>query len=91
STAAAREGRIRFVVEGYLRTLALNPAAAPPNVAEETFAYADLLRGQSVQRALQASSARASTSNPELAKLMRTSQDNEKRIGAAVATLNNLL
>ena len=91
STAAAREGRVRFVVEGYLRTLALNPAAAPANVAEETFSYADLLRGQSVQRALQASSARASTSNPELAKLMRTSQDHEKRIGATVATLNNLL
>jgi hypothetical protein len=51
-------------MEGYLRTLALNPAAAPPNVAEETFAYADLLRGQAVQRALQASSARASVSNP---------------------------
>lgn len=91
STAAAREGRTRFVIEGYLRTLALNPAAAPPNVAEETFAFADLLRGQAVQRALQASSARASTSNPELAKLMRASQDTEKRIGAAVATLNNLL
>lgn len=91
STAAAREGRVRFVVEGYLRTLALNPAVAPANVAEETFSYADLLRGQSVQRALQASSARASTSNPELAKLMRTSQDHEKRIGASVATLNNLL
>lgn len=91
STAAAREGRVRFVVEGYLRTLALNPAAAPANAAEETFGYADTLRGQAVQRALQASSARASTSNPELAKLMRASQDNEKRIGAAVATLNNLL
>ena len=91
TTAAAREGRVRFVVEGYLRTLALNPAAAPANVAEETFSYADLLRGQSVQRALQASSARASTSNPELAKLMRASQDGEKQIGAAVATLNNLL
>lgn len=91
STAAAREARIRFVVEAYLRTLALNPAAAPPNVAEETFAFGDLMRGQAVQRALQASSARASTSNPELAKLMRTSQDTEKRIGAAIATLNNLL
>ena len=91
STAAAREARIRFVVEAYLRTLALNPASAPPNVAEETFAFGDLMRGQAVQRALQASSARSSTSNPELAKLMRTSQDTEKRIGAAIATLNNLL
>ena len=91
STAAAREGRVRFVIEGYLRLLALNPSIAPANAAEETFGYADVLRGQSVQRALQASSARAATDNPELAKLVRASQDGEKQIGAAVATLNNLL
>jgi CHAT domain-containing protein len=91
STAAAREARVRFVIEGYLRFLALNPSIAPTNVAEETFGYADVLRGQSVQRALQASSARSATDNPELAKLVRASQDGEKQIGAAVATLNNLL
>lgn len=91
TTAAALEGRVRFVIEGYLQFVSLVPAAAPANVAEETFGYADVMRGQSVQRALQASSARASTSNPELAKLMRESQDGEKRIGAAIATLNNLL
>ena len=91
STAAAREGRTRFVVEGYLRVLATNPALAGPNVAEETFGYADLLRGQAVQRALQASSARSATDNPELANLIRVSQDGEKKIGAAVAALNNLL
>src|SRR5258708_6515022 len=91
STAAAREGRVRFVIEGYLRTLALNPSIGPANVAEETFGYADVLRGQSVQRALQASSARSATDNPELTKLVRASQDGDKQIGAAVATLNNLL
>ena len=91
STAAAREGRTRFVIEGYLRVLALNPALAGPNVAEQTFGYADLLRGQAVQRALQASSARSATDNPELANLIRASQDGEKKIGAAVASLNNLL
>ncbi len=66
--------------------LALNPSIAAGNVAEETFGYADVLRGQSVQRALQASSARSAINNPELAKLVRTSQDSEKQIGAAVAT-----
>jgi hypothetical protein len=79
------------VIEGYLRVLALNPSVGPANVAEETFGYADVLRGQSVQRALQASSARSAIGNPELAKLVRVAQDGEKRIGAAVATLNNLL
>jgi CHAT domain-containing protein len=91
STAAARESRIRFVVEGYIRLLALNPSMPVANVAEETFGLADILRGQSVQRALQASSVRSSAKNPELAALVRTSQDTDKRIGAAVATLNNLL
>ncbi|NGX98293.1 MAG: CHAT domain-containing protein [Candidatus Afipia apatlaquensis] len=91
STAAARENRVRFVVEGYIRTLALNPSVAPPNIADETFGLADVLRGQSVQRALQASSVRSAAKNPELAALVRTSQDTDKRIGAAVATLNNLL
>jgi CHAT domain-containing protein len=91
STAAARESRIRFVVEGYIRLLALNPSVSGANVAEETFSLADVLRGQSVQRALQASSVRSAAKNPELAALVRTSQDTDKRIGAAVATLNNLL
>ncbi len=91
STAAARESRIRFVVEGYIRLLALNPPGSGANVAEETFSLADVLRGQSVQRALQASSVRSAAKNPELAALVRTSQDTDKRIGAAVATLNNLL
>ena len=91
STAAAREGRVRFVMEGYLRLLSRNPSIASANVADETFGYADVLRGQSVQRALQESSARSATKNPELAELVRASQDGEKQIGAAIATLNNLL
>jgi len=91
TTAAARESRIRFVMEGYLRLLSRNPSIAPVSVIEETFGYADVLRGQSVQRALQASSARAATKDPVLAQLARASQDGEKQIGAAVATLNNLL
>jgi CHAT domain-containing protein len=91
ATAAARDGRIRFVIEGYLRLLSRNPSIATPSAIEATFGYADVLRGQSVQRALQASSARSAAKNPELAQLVRTSQDSEKQIGAAVATLNNLL
>jgi CHAT domain-containing protein len=91
STAAAREGRIRFVIESYLRLLSRDPSIVPENILAETFGYADILRGQSVQRALQASSARSAAKNPELAQLVRTSQDTDKKIGAAVATLNNLL
>ena len=91
TTAAAREGRVRFVIEGYLRLLSRNPTLAQASVIEETFGYADVLRGQSVQRALQASSARSATNDPVLAQLVRASQDTDKQIGAAVGTLNNLL
>jgi CHAT domain-containing protein len=91
STAAAREGRVRFVIEGYLGLLSRNPSMAPADVIESSFGLADVLRGQSVQRALQESSARSATNDPLLAELVRTSQDTEKQIGAAVATLNNML
>lgn len=91
ATAAAREGRVRFVIEGYLRLLNRNPTLVPANVIEETFGLADVLRGQSVQRALQASSARSATRDPVLAQLVRDSQDVDKKIGAGVGALNNLL
>jgi CHAT domain-containing protein len=91
TTAAAREARVRFVIEGYLRLLSRNPTIVPASVIEETFGYADVLRGQSVQRALQASSARSATRDPVLAQLVRTSQDIDKKIGAVVGALNNLL
>ncbi len=91
TTAAAREGRVRFVIEGYLRLLSRSPSLATASIVEETFGYGDVLRGQSVQRALQASSARSAAKDPELAQLVRASQDVDKQIGAAVGTLNNLL
>ncbi|WP_291695645.1 CHAT domain-containing tetratricopeptide repeat protein [Bradyrhizobium sp.] len=91
STAAAGEGRVRFVIESYLRLLSRNPSIAPASVLAETFGYADILRGQAVQRALQASSVRSKVDNPELATSIRALQDSEKQIGAAVAALNNLL
>jgi CHAT domain-containing protein len=91
TTAAAREGRIRFVIEGYLRLLSRNPTIVGTGAIEETFGYADVLRGQSVQRALRASSVRSAVKDTVLAELVRASQDSEKKVGAAVATLNNLL
>jgi CHAT domain-containing protein len=79
------------VIEGYLRLLSRNPTIVPANVLEETFGLADVLRGQSVQRALQASSVRSAAKDPLLAQLVRDSQDTDKKIGAAVGALNNLL
>lgn len=91
ATAAARDNRIRFIFESYFSLVSRNASIAPARIADETFADADLLRGQSVQRALQQSSVRSATSNPELAALVRRAQDTDKQIGAAVGALNNLL
>ena len=60
ATAVAREGRVRVIVEGYLAFLSRNPSHATSDIGEETFKLADIVRGQAVERALSASSARAS-------------------------------
>lgn len=91
ATAVARDNRTRFVAESYFSLVCKNPAIAPPRVADETFVDADVMRGQSVQRALQESSIRSAASNPELAALVRKAQDTDKQLGAAVGALNNLL
>ena len=91
TTAAAAEARLRFIVESYFSLLSRNPQLSTNGAAVETFAYSDAARGRAVQRALQASSTRSATKNPELAQLVRISQDSEKQLGAAVATENNLL
>ncbi|MGZ5827787.1 MAG: CHAT domain-containing tetratricopeptide repeat protein [Xanthobacteraceae bacterium] len=91
ATAVAREGRVRVIVEGYLAFLSRNPSHATGDIGEETFKFADVVRGQAVERALSASSARASAKDPALAELVRKEQDVEKQLSAVVGTLNNLL
>jgi CHAT domain-containing protein len=60
-------------------------------VALETFALADAVRGQSVQRALSESSARNVAKDPALAELVRNEQDLGKQINAGLGALNNAL
>jgi hypothetical protein len=91
STAAANEARIRLIVETYFSLLSRNPQLSSGDAAVESFAYSDLVRGESVQRALQASSVRAVAQHPGLAELVRVAQDTDKQLGAALATENNLL
>jgi CHAT domain-containing protein len=91
SIAAAREGRIKSIVEAYLQFRTGGSDGPTDHAGDETFGYADLLRGQAVQRALQASAARASVSDRDLERLIRTEQDQSKQLGASVAILNNLL
>src|SRR6202008_3247644 len=89
TVTAAREQRAQVVVESYVGLLArMGPAAGADNAAE-SFRLIDTIRGRSVQRALTASSARATAQNPALAELVRKTQDLEKQIGAQPGPLNN--
>jgi CHAT domain-containing protein/tetratricopeptide (TPR) repeat protein len=91
AVAVGRENRIRRVVEAYIGFLAHNPALAAGGAGEETFGLADTLRGQAVQRALAASSARAAAKDPALAELVRKEQDLKKQIGGLLTDMSNML
>lgn len=91
-TAATR--RLVVVLEAYLDLLAKlhregkKPAGLDP--VDEAFRIADVARGSSVQRALIASSARATIRDPRLAQLARDEQDLSHRISTLTDTLSRL-
>lgn len=91
--SAAREQRMRNIVGAYIALLARAPelAGGIERAAEESFPLAEILRGRTVQKALAASSARASAKDPALAELVRLEQDLEKQTGAQLGILNNIL
>src|SRR5262249_14109690 len=60
------------------------------NVAE-SFQLGELIRRQSVQRALVASSVRASARNPQLAELVRKEQDLQKQVAVRLDAMNSIL
>ena len=90
SVVAARDQRLGTIIEHYMTMLARTPAAGG-DVAVESFRVADVIRGRSVQKALSASTARASVSDPALAELVRKEQDLVKQVQAQIGTLNNTL
>ena len=87
---AAREGRLQRIVENYIGVLARG-STAPNDVAIETFALADAVRGHAVQQALADSNARTVAKDPALAALVRKEQDLAKQTGAQLGALNNML
>ena len=90
TVVAARSVRLQRIVEAYIGVLARS-ANTSNEVAVETFALADAVRGHSVQKALADSSARTVAKDPALAELVRTEQDLAKQISAQLGALNNLL
>ena len=96
TTRAAADQRLTLVLASYMRLLAeIQDTAlvreAGLDAAAEAFRVADVARGRSVQRALDASSARAAAQTPALADLIRHEQDVRKQVGALQGALVNLL
>ncbi|HXW39880.1 MAG TPA: CHAT domain-containing tetratricopeptide repeat protein [Xanthobacteraceae bacterium] len=87
---AARSARLQRIVETYIATLARG-AGGGADVAVETFALADAIRGHAVGQALADASARMAATDPALAALVRREQDDAKQISAELGALNNLL
>ena len=87
---ASADRRMSSVVEAYLALLANTPDPTGASAAE-AFRLGELIRGQSVQKALAASSARIVADNVALSALVRKEQDLEKTITANLGNLNNML
>src|ERR1700722_1517168 len=90
TVVAARQARLQRIVEAYFNTL-LDQAKNPNDVARETFALSDEIRGHAVGDAFANASARLSVKDQDLAKSIRDEQDLVKQIEASLGALNNLL
>lgn len=88
TSVAQRDSQTQIITEAYLSLLADTRGAA---AAAETFHLAEAVRGGSVERALAASSARATASDPALADLARHEQDAQKQTAALQGLLTNTL
>ena len=90
TVVAAKQARLQRIVEAYFNAL-VDQAKDPNDVAQETFALSDAIRGHSVGRSLADASARLSAKDPALADLVRNEQDLAKQIEASLGAINNLL
>lgn len=86
---AARKVKIQTLIENYISLL--NQAGQSALATSEGFTFIETIRGQSVQNALAASSARMNAKNPQLSDMIRKEQDLAKQISAQLGTLNNAL
>jgi CHAT domain-containing protein len=89
NNAGARDHRLQLILESYMGLLA--DTEHTQEAAVESFRLADAARGQAVQRALAAASARTTVTDPALADLARREQDAQKQIGALEGLLSNVL
>lgn len=87
--------RLTYIVESYLELMSAARKAglvtAGLDSVAESFRLADVARGSQVQRALAASAARASITDPALADIARREQDLQRRVNTLSELLKNLL
>ena len=96
ATRAAADQRLSVVLAAYIRLLTEIKGTplehhAGVDATAEAFRLAEVLRGGSVQQALDASAARAAAKTPALADLVRREQDAKKQINALYVLLANAL
>ena len=95
-STTAKAQRLHWILDGYIRllvTIRNSPAEAAAGIdaTVEAFRLADAARGQGVQRALAAASARATIADPGLADLARREQDAREQLAALEGVLANAL
>ncbi len=89
-----QQERMVMILEDNISLLAKQAEMQPNSaaqVAAEAFSLADLARGSSVQRALNASAARANIKDPKLALLARQEQDAQRRVSSLEDILTGLM
>ncbi|MEE8099966.1 MAG: CHAT domain-containing tetratricopeptide repeat protein, partial [Hyphomicrobium sp.] len=96
TTQSARELRLGWILDAYIQLLSSIRGTAVEGNADidavaEAFRIADVARARTVQRALNASGARAAVRDPALADLARREQDALTQIGALYGLLSNAL
>ncbi|MCH9050261.1 MAG: CHAT domain-containing protein [Proteobacteria bacterium] len=83
SGEAARDMLRTYIIESYIAALVeIGDQGIGGDTVAEAFRLASMIRGQSVERALSASSARAAAGNPDMADLVRREQDAQKQISS---------
>ncbi len=94
TASTKQQERTVLILEDNISLLAKQTKTHPQiavQVAAEAFSLADLARGSSVQRALNASAARANIKDPQLAALARKEQDAQRRAASLEGVLTGLM
>lgn len=91
STVIARDLLTRMIIESYISLRARVARSGDATLAMDTFTLAEAIKGHAVQNALTAAAARLMADDRALTELVRSEQDLQKRIGAQLGLLNNVL